>query len=296
MASLSVPSLVGFGALIYVCLVVICSYYAGMDEDAMLAPQTGAVVLHEVAGPVWYRSSLQEWLSMIPVIVFSYQGHISAVPLYAELKCRSMKRWTAVISLGLGACVVLYNLAGILGYLQFLEKTDADVLKSLVQNQAALNIPVSWVVAARVAVAIAVAVTFAVFTFCARSAIFNELSIYRGDKMGSSQSGVHFLAVTYAWIAAVAVAAILVPDMGVVVSVVGNVSTFFMFQFPGLCLIASAHGGVIDAKNNLQWRKFFNCSGLPAAQLRKALFGWLFVILGTLIFTLGLSNALYSLM
>mmetsp|Transcript_99085 Transcript_99085/g.212267 ORF Transcript_99085/g.212267 Transcript_99085/m.212267 type:complete len:485 (+) Transcript_99085:74-1528(+) len=290
MASLSLPSLCGFAALIYVCFVIIGSYMAGVDEDASVV-RFGS---RDHSGPVWWRTGVRDWLSMIPVIVFSYQGHISAVPLYAELKGRSMTRWLVVISVGLGACVLLYNATGLLGYFQFLEKTNPDVLVSLVTNQKALNIQEKWVMAARGAVALAVSVTFAVFTHCARSAILNELANWYGEP-NSVPSQTRFLAVTYAWVIAVAIAAICVPDMWIVVSVVGNVSTFFMFQFPGLCLIASAQDGIFESCGSVPLRNLFQLSSLPPARRRQAMVGWLFLIFGTFVFVLGLSNALYSL-
>lgn len=161
-----------------------------------------------------------------------------------------------------------------------------------------MRIPPACVAAARAAVAMAVSVTFAVFTYCARTAILDELANWQG-KARELPSLQRFVAVTYAWVAAIAAAAICVPNMGVVVSIVGNLSTLFMFHFPGLCLIASAHGQS-DAGDECcgatVWRKLLQFSDLAPGARRQVATGWLFIVVGTFVFVLGLTNALYSLM
>eukprot|EP00941_MAST-03F_sp_MAST-3F-sp1_P006339 g6339.t1 len=126
----------------------------------------------------WWKSpTLSHWLSALPVLCFSYQGHISAVPLYAELKVRTASRWYAVVGIGLAVCVLIYNISGLLGYLTFLDGTKSDVLSNF-DESGSLFIGRGWIVVARAAVAIAVMTTFAVFQFCARAAIMNEVKIY----------------------------------------------------------------------------------------------------------------------
>merc|ERR1711972_448058 len=128
------------------------NYVAG----ARHRPQVPSSTEHDV---VWRQSGVKQWLSALPVICFSYQGHISAVPLYCELRGRSMRRWGIVISFGLIACVALYNATGVLRYLEFLEKTQSDILKSFMDKHYEPNIPMGLVAVARIAVAVAVSVT-----------------------------------------------------------------------------------------------------------------------------------------
>jgi len=229
------------------------------------------------------------WLSMVPVICFSYQGHISAVPIYAELKYRNMSRWLGVIGLGLTACVVLYNITGFLGYAQFLGNTQADVLQSFVDDK--LFIPQGCLSIARVAVASAVAVTFAVFTFCARGAILDEIAQLRGPVDVPTSTSLR-IGVTYLWVSLIAIVAILAPNIGAVVAVVGNVCAFFMFQFPGLFLIALAYmdSGYGELPSLREQQAFF-----PSMDRREKLqitLGWVFFFLGNVVFILGMSSAL----
>jgi len=272
LSALAVPSLIGCAALFYVCGMIILNF-AWAWRDGTLWYQTG----NPVNQPVLWRSGLRQWLGILPVVCFSYQGHISAVPLYYELTRRSMTRWVAVISLGLGSCVVLYNATGVLAYLTFLDRTQGDILKTFLTEDVA--IPKAIVTIARAAVAVKVCVTSGVFTFCARSAILDELDRFFGKTMSSSYSV--FLLVTFCWAALVAVVAVLAPDISKVVSVVGNVSAFFMFHFPGICILATLRTDKQMLNNK--------------SRRLRLVAGWTFIVLGTFIFCAGLWSALDAL-
>jgi len=304
MASLSIPSLLGFLALIYVSLMIV--------TNGAMAAEAGDLSMAGPAEPgstpvAWWRSGAQQWMSMIPVICFSYQGHISAVPLYAELHCRSTARWLKVIAIGLTACVVLYNAAGLTGYLQFSDQTQSDILTSFLLQPQALFLPGRCLMLARAAVAAAVCVTCAVFTFCARSALLDELAALTGSDSPRDVpvSNVVWLAVTYVWLGAVTAVAVCVPDISVVVGVAGNFSAFFMFHFPGLMLLAAAREDELQGARKLSERSLVRrklslrvLDSLPKIDSSKtamALIGWTFIIVGTFVFVLGFSSALYAL-
>eukprot|EP00928_Gymnodinium_smaydae_P004691 TRINITY_DN11597_c1_g1_i2.p1 TRINITY_DN11597_c1_g1~~TRINITY_DN11597_c1_g1_i2.p1 ORF type:complete len:482 (-),score=70.79 TRINITY_DN11597_c1_g1_i2:118-1563(-) len=287
--SLSIPSLFGFVALIYVCFVIMANFFAGYDAKSHVADDHSDLM--------WLPTSVSKWFSMIPVICFSYQGHISAVPLYAEMKHRSMNRWSGVISISLLTCVALYNITGILGYMEFLDNTDTDILKSFIRPGYEPSVPQGCVRFASYAVALAVTVTSAVFVFCARSAIMDELKTWleielddeRCNRAERSRNQALYFFVTLGWVMSVAFVAICIPNMGVVMSIVGNVSAFFMFQFPGLMLLASAKGAFrkeIPQEGHFTWQ--------PSAWQQWAL-GLTFLVLGTVVFCLGLANAVYTL-
>jgi sodium-coupled neutral amino acid transporter 7/8 len=240
---------------------------------------------------------------MIPVICFSYQGHISAVPLYAELQYRSTARWLKVICLGLMACVILYNATGLLGFLSFLSGTESDILKSFLEHTDALNIPIGFMTTAIAAVAMAVSVTCAVFTFCARSAVLDELARLCGWSAAVlAESPLVFYGVTYIWMMAVAVCAVRVPDIGKVVSVVGNFSAFFMFQFPGCCLLSAANSkdaedrdgaGPVTAKRAISLRVVTAGQNFGSRSSTLRILGWMFNVIGTVVFILGMCSAFF---
>jgi len=266
---LALPSLIGCAALLDVCSITILNSALAW-HNGTLQIQSGDAIDQ----PVLWQSGLRQWLGIFPVVCFSYQGHISAVPLYYELTRKSMTRWVAVISLGLGSCIVLYNITGCLAYLTFLDRTQGDILKSFLAEDVA--IPRIMVTFARVAVAVKVCVTSGVFTFCARSAILDELDRMLGKPMSSSD-GV-FLLVTFTWAALVALVAVLAPDIGKVVSVVGNISAFFMFHFPGMCILATVRTDKRTLSN--------------VSRRLRLVAGWTLIFLGTFVFCAGLWSAL----
>jgi len=272
MSSLALPSLLGCMALLYVCGMIIFNF-AWAWRDGSLRFQSG----DPVDQPVLWQSGLRQWLGIFPVVCFSYQGHISAVPLYYELTKKSMTRWAAVISLGLGICVVLYNATGCVAYLTFLDNTQGDILKSFLMEDVA--IPRTIVTVARVAVAIKVCVTSGVFTFCARSAILDEMDRMHGKPVSSSYST--FLLVTFGWAATVALVAVVAPDISKVVSVIGNVSAFFMFHFPGMCILATIRADRHTLSNRS--KRF------------RWVAGWTVIVLGTVVFFAGLWSAVEGL-
>ena len=199
-AALSVPALLGFMSLLYVTVVIVANYFEAVGDEFRIAPTRSSNVTspfssfassnstsfagqpgHAPDAPVWWHDGISSWLRALPVICFSYQGHISAVPLYAELKTRSMTSWYIVVGSGLLVCVAVYNSSGLLGYLTFLDKTKHDILSNFDEPHSAY-ISQGFITVARGAVAMAVMTTFAVFQFCARAAILNEVGNFLGIK------------------------------------------------------------------------------------------------------------------
>jgi sodium-coupled neutral amino acid transporter 7/8 len=228
-SKLAGASLFGFVAMMYVAIVVVSTHFTHPPHDH--------VEVHFI------KPSAISWLSVLPTICFGFQGHIAAIPLYAELRGRSLKKFDSVIALTLTACLVVYNITGWIGYLSFGDDTDADILKNLDENSVE-------VVIARVAVAVSVVTTYAILHFCARKSIIDEYEGWMSRRADSSQPFMDnspegallqkiateksghsfFLAVTIAWNTAVLLVALAVPDIGKLVSIMGNLCAFFMFQ------------------------------------------------------------------
>lgn len=199
-----------------------------------------------------------------------------------------------VISWGLIATILLYNSTGLMGYLEFLDATDSDVLKSFTSNHYVPHLPMAFISLARVAVAMAVAVTSAVFTFCARSAILDELSVYLQAESSHQIPYYIFLIVTYSWVILVSVVSILVPNIGDMVSIVGNVCAFFMFHFPGMCMIVVAYEDGEDKGRTISFGEqnvIRRWLALPSKQRMQVLYGCLFIFVGSVVFLCGLINA-----
>ena len=100
----------------------------------------------------WWKQDTLAWLSIIPIICFGFQGHISAVPLYAELRGRSLQKFDVVILASLLACLVAYNMTGFMGYASFGSRTKNDIILNMDQKR-------PEVIVARIAVATSVITT-----------------------------------------------------------------------------------------------------------------------------------------
>ena len=119
----------------------------------------------------WFKGSAMTFLSALPVICFSFQGHISAIPLYAEMRHRTLRNFDLVIGLGLAICIVIYNLTGWVGYLSFGDDTASDILVNLSTKSPLVNI-------ARLCVALAVATSYAILHFCARKVLLDHFGAF----------------------------------------------------------------------------------------------------------------------
>jgi amino acid permease len=151
-------SVIGFVAMIYVTIVVVLEFEANGPASAQPWGEEAAI----------FKQDARDWLGILPVICFGFQGHIAAVPLYAEMRNRSLGTFDLVIILALGACLSVYNLTGAVGYLTYGERTQGDILLNMDENK-------GTVVVARVAVAVAVTVTYAILHFCARSVVLDGI-------------------------------------------------------------------------------------------------------------------------
>jgi amino acid permease len=398
-------SVVGFISMIYVAIVVVLEFQANGPASTQPWGSPAAI----------FKEDARDWLGILPVICFGFQGHIAAVPLYAEMRNRSLPKFDRVIMLALGACLAVYNLTGAVGYLTYGERTQGDILLNMDETK-------GTVVVARVAVAVAVTVTYAILHFCARSVVLdgimgwraggskasrindtpgvqhyphtprlkapkhvtmradgaeygtmdadgapscggrggkknekkaqrreekarpilkkpvvntsssiNDLTVdlltenggaYLGEDKsrqgaitvdvlplfqvgGAVKPGVSgpakvtvkagktnnslFLGITLLWAGAVLVIALAVPNISSIVSIIGNLSSFFMFQFPGLMYMSMAL-----RKPPEEW-SVASVRELRRRDMRTFLVGIGYFLLGNAIFIVGISTAIYNL-
>ena len=75
-----------------------------------------------------FRPLNEDFLSGLPILAFSYLFHQNAFPVYSELKDRSVRRMSIVGHWSLLICSLVYGMAGMMGYVTFLNSVDANVL------------------------------------------------------------------------------------------------------------------------------------------------------------------------
>ncbi|XP_008055813.1 putative sodium-coupled neutral amino acid transporter 8 [Carlito syrichta] len=218
-------SILGTLAACYLALVVTVQYY--------LRPP-GLVREHH---PSLSPSSWTSVFSVFPTICFGFQCHEAAVSIYCSMRNRSLRHWTLVSVLSLLACCLVYSLTGAYGFLTFRTEVSADILMSYPGNDMVI-------VVARVLFAVSIVTIYPIVLFLGRSVMqdFWRRSCRRtwGPQEPADASGpwVRML-LTVLWVAVTLAAALFMPDLSKIVSIIGGVSSFFIFFFPGLCLICA---------------------------------------------------------
>ncbi|XP_045389175.1 putative sodium-coupled neutral amino acid transporter 8 [Lemur catta] len=218
-------SILGTLAACYLALVVTVQYY--------LRPPG----LVQEPRPSLSPSSWTSAFSVFPTICFGFQCHEAAVSVYCSTRHRSLSRWALVSVLSLLACCLIYSLTGAYGFLTFGTEVSADVLMSYPGDDVVI-------VVARVLFAVSVVTVYPIVLFLGRSVMqdFWRRSCWGawGPRALADPSGpwVRML-LTVLWVTMTLATALFVPDLGEIVSITGGLSSFFIFIFPGLCLICA---------------------------------------------------------
>ena len=142
----------GVVAVIYVVFLIIAQYFKG----------------NYVPGPI--KTSPEEWTDLflvIPVICFSYQCHVSIIPIYACMKDRSLPNFLRSATLAILICLFTYSVGASFGYLTFGSNVESDILESYDADDPTVLIAI-------VAIAIKTYSTYPILLFCGR---YNSLNL-----------------------------------------------------------------------------------------------------------------------
>ncbi|XP_040471422.1 putative sodium-coupled neutral amino acid transporter 8 isoform X2 [Falco naumanni] len=227
---LSVPREIGFQkyssilgtlAACYLTLVIVLKYH--LQAESLGSPEP----------PQPSRaSSWASVFSVIPTICFGFQCHEACVAIYSSMRNRSFSHWVTVSVLSMLICLLIYSLTGLYGYLTFGEAVASDVLMSYPGND-----PV--VIVARLLFGVSIVTIYPIVVLLGRSVVRD---VWATPKRGAAvvpeeheQRSRVMLTVT--WMAATLAIALFVPDIGKVIELIGGISAFFIFIFPGLCLV-----------------------------------------------------------
>ncbi|KFO35766.1 putative sodium-coupled neutral amino acid transporter 8 isoform X2 [Fukomys damarensis] len=218
-------SILGTLAACYLAVVVMAQYYL-WPQDLAREPR-----------PSQSTSSWTSVFSVFPTICFGFQCHEAAVSIYCSLRPRSLSHWALVSVLSLLSCCLLYSLTGVYGFLTFGSEVSADILMSYPGNNTA-------VVIARVFFAVSVVTVYPIVLFLGRSVMqdFWKRSCCgaQGPPVLADPSGPWVrVPLTVLWVAVTLAMALCLPDLGSIIGVIGGASAFFIFIFPGLCLICT---------------------------------------------------------
>ncbi|XP_049720198.1 putative sodium-coupled neutral amino acid transporter 8 [Elephas maximus indicus] len=213
-------SILGTLAACYLTLVIMVQYY--------LWPQGLVREPRVLQSP----SSWTSVFSVFPTICFGFQCHEAAVSIYCSMRNQRLSHWALVSMLSLLPCCLIYSLTGAYGFLTFGAGVSADILMSYPGNDVV-------VIVARVLFAVSIVTVYPIVLFLGRSVLqdFWRRSCCRAlaDPLGL---GVR-MPLTVSWVAVTLTMALLLPDLSEVIGIIGSISSFFIFIFPGLCLICA---------------------------------------------------------
>eukprot|EP00075_Anas_platyrhynchos_P032918 XP_027322171.1 putative sodium-coupled neutral amino acid transporter 8 [Anas platyrhynchos] len=214
-------SILGTLAACYLTLVIVLKYH--LQEGSLNLPR-----------PPWppRASSWASMFSVIPTICFGFQCHEACVAIYSSMRNQSFSHWVAVSVLSMLICLLIYSLTGLYGYLTFGDAVAADVLMSYPGND-----PV--VVVARLLFGVSIVTIYPIVVLLGRSVVRD---LWAHPKRGAAPLADgperrSRVALTISWMAATLAIALFVPDIGKVIELIGGISAFFIFIFPGLCLV-----------------------------------------------------------
>ncbi|KAM4723028.1 solute carrier family 38 member 8 [Rhinophrynus dorsalis] len=201
---------------------------------------------HMEQPPKEFTSSISSWVSMfsvIPTICFGFQCHEACVTIYCSMKNKSLSHWVFVSVISMLICLLIYSLTGIFGFLTFGDTVAADILMSYPARD-------SVVVIARLLFTVSLITTYPIILLLGRSVLQEVWLNHKSKPIFETDSCERLfrVTVTVLWILFTLIIALFVPDISKVISVIGGISAFFIFIFPGMCLVCAMNLEPISPK------------------------------------------------
>ncbi|XP_060563869.1 sodium-coupled neutral amino acid transporter 7-like [Ruditapes philippinarum] len=258
---LKYASFVGVIGILYVVALVTIKYF----------------LPHDPPGPI--KTKPDAWMDVfhvVPTICFAYQCHVSIIPIYSCMEPRNLKQFSKTVSVAMFLCVATYTGTAAFGYLTFGDLITTDILLSYDPDPA--------VIIAVILIAVKTYTTYPILLFCGRAAFECLWTDLRGlsPEVIVSQEGRRRKITTVIWFIATLALAVFIPNIGIVIEILGAFAAVFIFIFPGMCMLVAT---LAQVQNTGQWtgrRKFF------------VAFSCCFITLGTFIFGLTLAQSIMN--
>ncbi|XP_077888866.1 solute carrier family 38 member 8 isoform X2 [Ictidomys tridecemlineatus] len=169
--------------------------------------------------------------SVFPTICFGFQCHEAAVSIYCSMRSQSLSHWALVSVLSLLACCLIYSLTGAYGFLTFGTRVSADILMSYPGDDVAI-------IVARVLFAVSIVTVYPIVLFLGRSVMQDFWTrSYRGTRgplvLADPTGPWVRVPLTILWVAVTLAMALFLPDLSEIIGIIGGISSFFIFIFPG---------------------------------------------------------------
>uniref|UniRef100_A0A3B4XM30 Solute carrier family 38 member 8 n=1 Tax=Seriola lalandi dorsalis TaxID=1841481 RepID=A0A3B4XM30_SERLL len=177
------------------------------------------------------------WLQMWDLIshLCVLQCHEASIAIYSSMANQRLSHWVLISVVSMIFCLVIYSLTGVYGYLTFGKNVKADILMSYTGDDILMLI-------ARLLFGVSIITIYPIILLLGRSVIQDPLLSWRRRRYGmvtvefESRSR---CALTVLWITVTLLIAVFVPDISKVISVIGGISAFFIFIFPGQLIHSS---------------------------------------------------------
>ncbi|GBM50023.1 Putative sodium-coupled neutral amino acid transporter 7 [Araneus ventricosus] len=179
--------------------------------------------------------SAVEVFVVIPVFSFAYQTHEIVVPVYACMKNRNLRDFTKATFLAMGILFFIYCVAGSFGYMTFGSLIAPDIMEQYDATDPVVLVGIG-------ALVIKMITTYPQLVVCGRGALdglYAEFVHLSTDQFIKGELK-RRVVVTSLWFASTLLLAVLAPNIGVVIELLGCLASVNIFIFPGLCLIALA--------------------------------------------------------
>ncbi|XP_013979620.1 putative sodium-coupled neutral amino acid transporter 8 isoform X1 [Salmo salar] len=228
-------SVLGTLAATYLTVAIIVKYHTLEDSEVHIPPL--------------YTSGISSWASMfsvIPTICFGFQCHEACIAIYSSMENKSLSHWVFISVVSMFFCLVIYSLTGVYGYLTFGKDVAADILMSYTGDDVLMII-------ARLLFGISIITIFPIILLLGRSVIQDPLLSFRRrfHVVTESYENCSRVGLTVAWITITLLIAMFIPDISKVISIIGGISAFFIFIFPGLCLVFAMQSEQVSFKTRV---------------------------------------------
>ncbi|XP_067853713.1 putative sodium-coupled neutral amino acid transporter 8 [Heptranchias perlo] len=215
-------SILGTFAATYLTIMVVVKFY--LMKDSVFIPEHRS-------------SSVSSWAAMfrvIPTICFGFQCHEASVAIYSSMQNRKLSHWILISVLSMVTCLLIYSITGMYGYLTFGTEVAADILMSYPNNEVLIII-------GRLLFGISIITIYPIILHLGRSVIQELWAKHRPQNVVITAVYERRLRVmlTTSWVLVTMGVALFVPDISEVINLIGGISAFFIFIFPGLCLVCA---------------------------------------------------------
>lgn len=226
----------------YVVAFVLVAFLAAYNaEGATIAPGVQAVRLEP--GSVY----------TVTLLISAFACHNTALPVYEELKDRTLPRMNRAVVGAISVAFVLYEIISLCGYLQFGAETKDNILLNFSPEYVAQHKSVAApLLVGQLCMALALVLTTPIAMWPFRSCV---LSVYLRVKNGvqtpsHEASYKEYVGVTVLSLVLILTCSIFVPSVKIPLSIVGSVSgSLLIFIMPALFFLLQSKGPMLTREH-----------------------------------------------